>query len=459
MNSSRCSFPVVLGIVLSILGLTPILFAQEQDIRDKVQPSTEASRVDALIDTQGVVYGVPFGTKEDEVIQKFGKPAGYIRLDAHRTALLYGQSHLLLCYDGEFDAILIDRNVLNWEVSHWLTDQLPFTFEGWHLSDGVKSGMNLKAVKEIVHEEPAAHTQQVTFSTPQCRVKLGFTHWIDRGAGDETYAVNSLLMAHQHDGKDQWSDPFLPNASMSGGAKGRKIIGMGISAIDKGVVITQVVKDSPADKAGIQAGDLVTDLNGESTAGIATAEFSRRIGTQEMSTPEVVAKNGNKREVRLKAVDAGTLTNQLAGTPLAFANVSVGQEAPDFEAKSATGATVKLSELKGSPVIVEFTDLGREPCGKQTRALIGLETKYQSRGLKILSVYLNPPGQDVFAGAKESGADWPIHTDDKGWNDAVARQYGVVGVPSSVLVGKDGKIRKINRFDTDFVAGVEEALK
>ena len=100
--------------------------ASADDIRDKVHSAAEPPASEAVTDTQGIVFGVPFGTSEDGVIQKFGKPAGYLRLDAHHTALLYGQSYLLLCYDGSFDATRINRSAIDWELSRWLTESAPF---------------------------------------------------------------------------------------------------------------------------------------------------------------------------------------------------------------------------------------------------------------------------------------------------------------------------------------------
>ena len=429
-----------------------------KDIRDKVQPAAGATTIESVIDTQGIVYGVPFGTTEDGVIQKFGKPSGYLRLDAHRTALLYGKSYLLLCYDGNLDGIVIDPSVLNWAVSGWAKETAPFIYDDWRLSNGIKSGMNLKQVEVIVKAEPATTQDQLTFSTEQCLVRFGFSHWPDRGDGDETYTIYSFLMTRTHDGKDHWSE-LPPTGSLGQMMKGKKVIGAQVGDSPKGVRVTGVCKDSPADKAGIHVGDLVTSLNGESTIGMKAAEFSQRMTKQPVNKMEVTSKDQKTRLVQVESVDGATLSNQLASLPLVLTEVSVGEPAPDFEAMSAEGKQVKLSDLKGAPVLVEFTETGCKPCDEATQTIGLVYDKYKGQGLKVISVYLDKHDNDLFAYEKTLGGSWPINVDGKGWENVVARTYGVNGVPAVALIGKDGTILKTNLYKTRIASAVKEALE
>ena len=91
--------------------------------------------------------------------------------------------------------------------------------------------------------------------------------------------------------------------------------------------------------------------------------------------------------------------------------------------------------------------------------LAAVYAKHKDQGLKMISIYLDAPDKDVFAYAKSLGAEWPISTDGKVWDNAVARTYGVNGVPSNVLVGKDGKILSINSRRPQLDTLIEDALK
>ena len=445
---------------LLIAGLVCVAsMASADDIRDKVQPAGEPSAGEAVIDTQGIVFGVPFGTSEDGMIQKFGPPAGYLRLDAHRTALLYGQSYLLLCYDGSLDGLRINRSAVDGQLSRWITESAPFLSQGWRLSNGLRPEMSLKAVKEIVKAEPAERKYRLDFSSDACKIQLSFSHFTNEGEGDEAYKINGLLMARTQEGKDHWSEPptgrFIPAL-----APGKKVIGLRTAESPRGVRVTAVFQGGPADQAGIRPGDLLTALNGESVVGTSAAEFGRRVADGgDRNTVEVTSPDGARRTVSLTKVDGGSVSGVLVGKTLTVWEVGAGDTAPDFEAKSAEGSVVKLSELKGALVLVNFTATWCPPCKVETPLLAAAYAKYKDKGLKVLSVYLDGPGKDVFAYAKTLGADWPIHTDGKVWDNAVVRAYGVNGVPSNVLVGRDGKVLSTEARGPQLDAAIEDALK
>jgi hypothetical protein len=285
-------------------GLCMSPAASAEDIREKVRSAVEASSNEAVIDTQGVVYGAAFGSSEDEIVQKFGKPVGYIRLDAHRTALLYGKSHLLLCFDGKFDAIRISHSMLDWSVSRWVEETAPFTFMGWRLSNGLKPEMSRKEVSEIVKAEPGSAKYNLTFLTEQCVVQLAFSHRTSLGDADEAYSLYGLLMASKHDGRDNWSEP--PRPSFRESMKGKKLLGIQVADNEKGVWVETVLPNSPANKAGIKPGDLITGLNGESTVGMKAADFSRRVGEQDSNKLEVLRGEGSKLIFQIERADAAS---------------------------------------------------------------------------------------------------------------------------------------------------------
>ncbi len=445
-------FVAVLACIASV--------ASADDIRDKVRPAGAPPPDETIIDTKGIVFGMPFGTSEDGLMQKFGQPAGYLRLDPHRTALLYGQAYLLLCYDGSFDGIRINRPAIDWELSRWLVESAPFLSEGWRLSNGLRPELSLKTAKGMVKAEPTDRQYQLNFSTDACKIQLSFSHYTNEGEGDEAYKISGVLMARTQEGKDHWSDPLLSGRSFGASMQGKKVVGMRLGESAKGVRVTSVYQGSPADQAGIRAGDLLTGLNGENTIGMAATEFSRRMmDAPDPSTVEVTTKDGGKRTVSLTRIDAGSLSGVLVGPSPNVFEVSTGEIAPDFEAKSADGATVKLSEWKGAPVLVNFTATWCPPCKVETPVLAAAYARYKSQGLKIVSVYLDDSRKDVFAYAKTLGADWPVSTDGKIWDNAIARAYGVNGVPSNVLVGKDGKILSIDSRGPQLDALIEDALK
>lgn len=128
-----------------------------------------------------------------------------------------------------------------------------------------------------------------------------------------------------------------------------------------------------------------------------------------------------------------------AVAPRAYLNP--GCEAPDFETTDARGRTFRLSDLKGSPVILEFFTVQSEP----TPGLADARKLWAESGktLEVVSVCLDGESQE----AAEFVAGSPLVSERVvysrlGASDPIARLYRVrpAPVPTTVLIDADGKI-------------------
>ncbi len=70
-------------------------------------PSPSLSQLDCNIDPNASVYGVPFGSREQLLIEKFGSPTGIIYLDKSIKAAIYGKRHLFLIYNEKLSGVVI----------------------------------------------------------------------------------------------------------------------------------------------------------------------------------------------------------------------------------------------------------------------------------------------------------------------------------------------------------------
>jgi peroxiredoxin len=121
-----------------------------------------------------------------------------------------------------------------------------------------------------------------------------------------------------------------------------------------------------------------------------------------------------------------------------------GQQAPDFELPSLGGDRVRLSDLRGRVVLVEFWSLGCPACVQSLPELRRLAGKLKDRPFTLLAVHLRSrPGhrQALTAFAEEAGLQFPILLDDGSAGDA----YRVRLMPTTVLVDPRGQIRKVWR--------------
>lgn len=116
-----------------------------------------------------------------------------------------------------------------------------------------------------------------------------------------------------------------------------------------------------------------------------------------------------------------------------------GFRAPDLTAIDVqTGQTVKLSDLRGQPVFLNFWATWCGPCKIEMPAM---EQFHREAGpnLRILAVGQTPweTQEQLAAFAKQRGLTFPILYD----GGAAADAYGVVGVPTSFFIDGDGIIR------------------
>jgi len=125
-----------------------------------------------------------------------------------------------------------------------------------------------------------------------------------------------------------------------------------------------------------------------------------------------------------------------------------GDHAPDFELHSLDGRTMKLSDFRGHPVILNFWATWCAPCRVETPWLVELDRRYRAKGVQILGVSLDDVGseQAVATFTKEQGMQYDVLLG----NSSVADAYGGVRfMPQSYFIDRDGEIKKTTVGMTD----------
>lgn len=123
--------------------------------------------------------------------------------------------------------------------------------------------------------------------------------------------------------------------------------------------------------------------------------------------------------------------------------IAEGDGAPDISLTDLSGKPVSLAALKGKVVLVDFWASWCKPCREELPVLEGLQKKYGAQGLVIIGVNV-----DKDAGvAKKFLEDNKLNLSFTLANDAqhkVAASYAPPTMPSSYLVGRDGKVRFVH---------------
>ncbi len=149
--------------------------------------------------------------------------------------------------------------------------------------------------------------------------------------------------------------------------------------------------------------------------------------------------------------------------PGAYKELAVGDEAPDFEAELAGGGTFKLSDTDGKVVLLNFWATWCGPCREEMPAFERLYNEYDADEVQILAVNAAEPKSDLDRFIENNGYTFPIAYDEEGI--IAADLYRVVGIPYTVVIGKDGIITETfiiaNSADVQyeiFKEAIDEAL-
>jgi thiol-disulfide isomerase/thioredoxin len=138
------------------------------------------------------------------------------------------------------------------------------------------------------------------------------------------------------------------------------------------------------------------------------------------------------------------LTAAFLGTLLALGGCRddrpISGKAPTLALKTYTGETYTVAGGDKDVTLLVFWATWCQPCLMEVPALVKLHGKYRDRNFRVVSINVDDPeGKKVKAIARDFGITYPILIG----NEDVMRQFGgVQALPTSFLIGRDGRIRE-----------------
>jgi peroxiredoxin len=141
----------------------------------------------------------------------------------------------------------------------------------------------------------------------------------------------------------------------------------------------------------------------------------------------------SSRSTRYAVLFGAALWVLMAGPARAL---DAGQAAPEFNLPGRAAA-VKLADLHGKLVYLDFWASWCGPCKQSFPWMNEMQARYGARGLQVLAISLDAKHEDAERFLAEVPARFAIAYDARG---DTARQYAIKGMPSSVLIGPDGRV-------------------
>jgi thiol-disulfide isomerase/thioredoxin len=116
----------------------------------------------------------------------------------------------------------------------------------------------------------------------------------------------------------------------------------------------------------------------------------------------------------------------------------IGNLAPDFELPALDGKNLKLSDLRGKAVLLNFWATYCGPCKIEMPWFVELQREYGPQGFQIVGVAMDDASlEDIAKFAKEMGVNYPILLG----KESVGQSYGGVSVlPTTFFLARDGKL-------------------
>ena len=135
-------------------------------------------------------------------------------------------------------------------------------------------------------------------------------------------------------------------------------------------------------------------------------------------------------------------------------------DAPDFALQTVDGEKLKLSDLQGKYVLIDFWASWCGPCRRENPNLVKLYKKFRNKEFTILSVSLDNNADAWKKAINKDGLLWSNHVSDLlGWESPLTKIYKFNEIPYTVLVNKEGKIIAKNLRGKQLENKLSEILK
>ncbi len=132
------------------------------------------------------------------------------------------------------------------------------------------------------------------------------------------------------------------------------------------------------------------------------------------------------------------------------------QVAPEFDLPGRIAA-VKLSDYKGKTVYLDFWASWCGPCKQSFPWMNDMQTRYGANGLRVVAINVDQKPEEARAFLQDNPAGFDVAFDAAA---KTPKAYAIKGMPTSVLIGPDGKVISVHSgFKQEQRAELEQQIK
>jgi peroxiredoxin len=150
----------------------------------------------------------------------------------------------------------------------------------------------------------------------------------------------------------------------------------------------------------------------------------------------MLAKSEDRRVLRMATTMRGAARRLgLVGKPLAL------------EGTTVDGKPLDWKRYAGKVVLVDFFATWCMPCRVEMRNIAESYDAYHARGFDVVSISIDEDRKALEDYLREHEHPWTVLLDESeaaGTDKSLATHYGIIGIPQTILVGRDGKVLALN---------------
>ena len=165
------------------------------------------------------------------------------------------------------------------------------------------------------------------------------------------------------------------------------------------------------------------------------------IGLNYVSQLSLIIEAYNKLSPRIKETEEGKKYRDQLQRRL---QISPGGTLPNFESRTPEGKIVKLSDLRGKYVLVDFWASWCIPCRAEFPYLKKAYARFKNKNFEIVGYSIDNKKSLWASALQNDDIPWINLSDLVGPKDPIALMYNIVSIPSNFLIGPDGKVLATN---------------
>ena len=120
---------------------------------------------------------------------------------------------------------------------------------------------------------------------------------------------------------------------------------------------------------------------------------------------------------------------------------------PDLSFTDLNGSAIHTADYKNKVLLVNFWAAWCVPCAEEVPQFIALQKKYQGQGLQVIGFSVDDDAQELQSFYRKYQMNYPVVPSDIKLADAFG---GVLGLPTTFVIGRDSRIHTKNTGPTDF---------